>query len=49
MNRSETERARKRDDLLALWCGQAAALLEQRDAGALWHSLLAQTDRLLGR
>ncbi|WP_439887314.1 NAD(P)H-dependent flavin oxidoreductase [Pseudomonas sp. MBLB4123] len=41
--------AQGRDDLLALWCGQAAALLEQRDAGALWHSLLAQTDRLLDR
>ncbi|MHA6495104.1 NAD(P)H-dependent flavin oxidoreductase [Pseudomonas borbori] len=37
----------QRDDLLALWCGQAAPLLRQRSALELWNSLLEQTDRLL--
>ncbi len=41
--------AQQRDDLLALWCGQAAPLLQQRSAPALWNSLLEQTDRLLQR
>lgn len=40
--------AQQRDDLLALWCGQAAPLLRQRGALELWHSLLEQTDSLLG-
>ena len=39
--------AQQRDDLLALWCGQAAPLLRQHTAVDLWNSLLAQTDRLL--
>jgi nitronate monooxygenase len=41
--------AQKRDDLLALWCGQAAPLLRQRSALALWDSLLEQTDHLFKR
>lgn len=40
---------KQRSDLLALWCGQAAPLLQQRTALSLWNSLLEQTDRLLSR
>lgn len=40
---------KQRSDLLTLWCGQAAPLLQQRTALSLWNSLLEQTDRLLSR
>lgn len=39
--------AQQRDDLLALWCGQAAPLLQHHTALNLWNSLLAQVDHLL--
>lgn len=39
--------AQQRDDLLALWCGQAAPLLQHQTALELWSSLLTQVDRLL--
>ena len=41
--------AAERDDpeLIALWCGQAAALLSETDAAALFTRLVEDTDRLL--
>lgn len=41
--------AAERDDpeLMALWCGQAARLVRETDATALFTRLVAETDRLL--
>lgn len=39
--------AQGRADLMALWCGQSAALLRETDAATLMASLVAQTEAIL--
>lgn len=40
-------REQNRDDLMSLWCGQAASLISHRNASSLVTSLIAETDKLL--
>ena len=43
----EAARAQRRTDVVAMWSGQAAPLLEHRSAAALYAGLPADTDQLL--
>lgn len=43
----DAARAQGRTDVVALWCGQAAAIVEHHEASRLYAALVAGTERLL--